>query len=122
MGHYVSEVRNLKDSTEQWYLCNDSHVQAIDEPETDSESAYILFYAKANPAKPVPYKTGIKGGPRRTNRFACSYGYGTGVSSYRSRYSRTFGRSTSSSDDDAPYGSSNYKNPVSTYNYRRSYY
>jgi len=41
-GHYVAEVQNVEQK--QWYSCNDSSVEAIDGPKSNSNSAYVLFY------------------------------------------------------------------------------
>mmetsp|Transcript_6618 Transcript_6618/g.4967 ORF Transcript_6618/g.4967 Transcript_6618/m.4967 type:complete len:225 (+) Transcript_6618:886-1560(+) len=40
-GHYVGEV--LGDNG-KWYDCNDSWVTSTNEPDTNSSSAYVLFY------------------------------------------------------------------------------
>jgi len=39
-----SEVQNL--ASGNWYDCNDSWVKQIKEPETESASAYVLFYVQ----------------------------------------------------------------------------
>lgn len=62
-GHYVSEVRDLNvRNEEKWFLCNDASIQTIDEPELDSDSAYLLFYVKTDESKPLHYnaKNGLK--------------------------------------------------------------
>jgi len=41
-GHYICEVQNV--TTGKWYRCNDSHVNQISAPDTNSTSAYVLFY------------------------------------------------------------------------------
>lgn len=42
-GHYIAEV---KDKSGKWYRCNDSHVTAISSPDTQSSSAYVVFYRR----------------------------------------------------------------------------
>lgn len=39
---FFSEVMNV--STGKWYDCNDSWVKPISSPDTESASAYVLFY------------------------------------------------------------------------------
>jgi len=59
-GHYVSEIRDLsKRDEESWHYCNDSMVQDIDEPETDSNTAYLLFYAKSDANDPLHYNKDV---------------------------------------------------------------
>jgi len=41
-----SEVENL--ATGKWYDCNDSWVKQISGPDTDSASAYVLFYVQTS--------------------------------------------------------------------------
>ena len=41
-GHYIGEVMNLDTNT--WYDCNDSRCSKISMPDTQSASAYVLFY------------------------------------------------------------------------------
>lgn len=58
-GHYVAEVRDLDQrDRESWYYCNDQNIEQIDEPETDSQTAYLLFYAKSN-GSPLHYNENI---------------------------------------------------------------
>ena len=45
-GHYISEVLQLGDM--QWYHCNDARINRINQPDTCSSSAYVLFYVMAN--------------------------------------------------------------------------
>ena len=39
-----SEVMNL--DSRKWFECNDSWVKAISGPDSDSASAYVLFYVQ----------------------------------------------------------------------------
>lgn len=41
-GHYIGEAMNL--DTNQWYTCNDSVCSKTGAADTDSASAYVLFY------------------------------------------------------------------------------
>ena len=41
-----SEVENL--GTGKWYDCNDSWVKQVTGPDTDSASAYVLFYVQVS--------------------------------------------------------------------------
>ena len=41
-GHYIGEVMNLDKG--EWFCCNDSHCSKISSPDTNSASAYVLFY------------------------------------------------------------------------------
>ena len=42
---------------ESWWLCNDSKVKEVEEPELDSDTAYLLFYIKSDEAKPLFYNS-----------------------------------------------------------------
>ena len=47
-GHYYSEVKNLrakKESKNLWYYCDDKDIESLQAPETETNMAYILFYA-----------------------------------------------------------------------------
>jgi len=41
-GHYIGEVMNLDDN--RWYNCNDSNCSKLSKPDTNSSSAYVVFY------------------------------------------------------------------------------
>jgi ubiquitin C-terminal hydrolase len=41
-GHYIGEVLDLDQG--QWYSCNDSRCSKQASPDTNSASAYVLFY------------------------------------------------------------------------------
>jgi ubiquitin C-terminal hydrolase len=41
-GHYIGEVLDLDQGN--WYLCNDSRCSKQSSPDTNSASAYVLFY------------------------------------------------------------------------------
>lgn len=41
-GHYIGDVMNLDDGT--WYNCNDSRCHKTISADTNSASAYVLFY------------------------------------------------------------------------------
>ena len=41
-GHYIGEAMNLDDGT--WYMCNDSRCSKQSSADTNSASAYVLFY------------------------------------------------------------------------------
>jgi len=41
-GHYIGDVMNIDDGS--WYNCNDSRCQKTVSADTNSTSAYVLFY------------------------------------------------------------------------------
>lgn len=44
-GHYTADIRDLTNKQEEnWFECNDSHVEAIEDPVLQSPTAFMLFY------------------------------------------------------------------------------